>query len=126
MIEAAFRYVEARAGGWPKIAVVLGSGLGAFAEELTDAVSIPYSDIPGWPRSTAVGHAGELVFGRLGSIDVAVMSGRTHLYEGYSPEQVTLGVRVLGRLGVKTLVFTNAAGGINRSYSQGGLVLISD
>ena len=126
MIEEAFRYVEARADGWPKVAVVLGSGLGAFAEELTDAVSIAYSEIPGWPRSTAAGHAGELIFGKLGSLDAAVMAGRSHLYEGYSPEQVTLGVRVLGRLGVKTLVFTNAAGGINLSYSQGGLVLISD
>ncbi|HXF27821.1 MAG TPA: purine-nucleoside phosphorylase [Bryobacteraceae bacterium] len=126
MIEEAFKFVEERASGWPKVGVVLGSGLGAFAEELTGAVSIPYSEIPGWPRATAIGHAGELIFGTLGSIDVAVMSGRTHLYEGYSPEQVTLGVRVLGRLGVKTLVFTNAAGGVNLSYSQGALVLVSD
>jgi len=126
VIEEAFKYVEERVSGWPKVGVVLGSGLGAFAEELTGAVSIPYSEIPGWPRATAIGHAGELIFGTLGSIDVAVMSGRTHLYEGYSPEQVTLGVRVLGRLGVKTLVFTNAAGGVNLSYSQGALVLVSD
>ncbi len=110
----------------PRVAVVLGSGLGAFAGELADRVAIPYSDIPGWPVSTAAGHSGKLVFGKLGDLDVAVMAGRAHLYEGYSPAQVTLGVRVLHRLGVRSVVFTNAAGGINLSYRQGALVLISD
>jgi purine-nucleoside phosphorylase len=110
----------------PRVAVVLGSGLGAFADELEDPVSIPYSDIPGWPASTAAGHSGQLVFGRLGKLDVAVMAGRAHLYEGYTPAQVTLGVRVLRHLGVHSVVFTNAAGGINLSYQQGALVLISD
>jgi purine-nucleoside phosphorylase len=110
----------------PRVAVVLGSGLGAFADELEDPISIPYSDIPGWPASTAAGHSGKLVFGRLGKLDVAVMAGRAHLYEGYTPAQVTLGVRVLRHLGVHSVVFTNAAGGINLSYQQGGLVLISD
>jgi purine-nucleoside phosphorylase len=110
----------------PRIAVVLGSGLGAFAEELADPIAIPYSDIPGWPVSTAAGHSGKLVFGKLGELDVAVMAGRAHLYEGYAPAQVTLGVRVLYRLGVRSVVFTNAAGGINLSYSQGALVVISD
>jgi purine-nucleoside phosphorylase len=110
----------------PRVAVVLGSGLGAFAEELDDAVSIPYSAIPGWPVSTAAGHAGKLVFGKLGRLDVAVMAGRAHLYEGYTPAQVTMGVRVLHRLGVGSIVLTNASGGINLSYSQGALVLISD
>jgi len=105
---------------------VLGSGLGAFADELEDPVSIPYSDIPGWPASTAAGHSGQLVFGKLGRLDVAVMAGRAHLYEGYTPAQVTLGVRVLRHLGVHSVVFTNAAGGINLSYQQGALVLISD
>src|ERR1700733_11461564 len=110
----------------PRVAVVLGSGLGAFADELEDPVSIPYSDIPGWPASTAAGHSGKLVFGRLGKLDVAVMAGRAHLYEGYTPAQVTMGVRVLRGLGVHSVVFTNAAGGINLVYSQGALVLISD
>jgi len=110
----------------PRVAVVLGSGLGAFADELADPIAIPYSEIPGWPQSTAAGHSGKLVFGRIGELDVAVMAGRAHLYEGYTPAQVTLGVRVLRHLGVRSIVFTNAAGGINLSYSQGALVLISD
>ncbi len=110
----------------PHVAIVLGSGLGAFADELDDAISIPYSEIPGWPASTAIGHSGKLLFGKLGHLDVAVMAGRAHLYEGYTPSQVTMGVRVLHRLGVRKMVFTNAAGGINLSYRQGGLVLISD
>jgi purine-nucleoside phosphorylase len=107
--------------------VVLGSGLGAFADELTDSTSIPYADIPGWPQSTAVGHAGRLILGKLsGSLDVAVMAGRAHLYEGHSMQAVTYGVRVLGSLGVRSMVFTNAAGGINLGLARGGLVLISD
>lgn len=110
----------------PRVAVVLGSGLGAFADELADPIAIPYSEIPGWPQSTAAGHSGKLVFGRIGELDVAVMAGRAHLYEGYTPAQVTLGVRVLRHLGVRSMVFTNAAGGINLAYSQGALVLISD
>jgi purine-nucleoside phosphorylase len=110
----------------PQIAVVLGSGLGAFADELTNSVEIPYSEIPGWPQATAIGHAGKLVGGLCDGVPVAVMAGRAHLYEGYTPRQVTFGVRVLGRLGVRTVVFTNAAGGINPAYGRGGLVLISD
>jgi purine-nucleoside phosphorylase len=106
--------------------VVLGSGLGAFADELTNSLAIPYHDIPGWPQSTAVGHAGKLVIGSLDGLEIAVLAGRSHFYEGYTPQQVTTGVRVLAQLGVKSIVFTNAAGGINLSYQQGGLVLISD
>jgi purine-nucleoside phosphorylase len=105
---------------------VLGSGLGAFAGELSERTDIPYAEIPGWPGSTAVGHAGKLVIGKLGELAVAVMAGRAHLYEGYTPAQVTFGVRVLGRLGVRSMVFTNAAGGIDLTLEQGGLVLISD
>jgi purine-nucleoside phosphorylase len=105
---------------------VLGSGLGAFADELTDSVSIPYTDIPGWPHSTAVGHSGKLVIGRLGALDVVVMAGRAHLYEGHAMDAVTYGVRVLGSMGVRSIVFTNAAGGINLELGRGGLVLISD
>ncbi|MFN0172526.1 MAG: purine-nucleoside phosphorylase [Bryobacteraceae bacterium] len=110
----------------PAVAAILGSGLGAFARTVSSAVEIPYDDIPGFPVSTAVGHAGALVIGRIGAVDVAVMSGRVHQYEGYTPQQVVFGVRVMGRLGVRSLVITNAAGGINLSFSRGGLVLLSD
>jgi purine-nucleoside phosphorylase len=126
MHAGALRYLQSRTSSRPTLAVVLGSGLSGFAEELADRIEIPYSEIPGWPHSTAVGHAGRLVFGKLGSLEVAVMSGRAHLYEGYTPAQVTLGVRVLGKLGVRGIVFTNAAGGINLAFQRGGLVLISD
>ncbi len=118
--------LESRTATRPRVAVVLGSGLGAFAEELADRTEIPYAGIPGWPCSTAIGHAGKLVFGKLGALDVAVMVGRVHLYEGYTPAQVTYGVRVLRSLGVRSIAFTNAAGGINLELERGGLVLISD
>jgi purine-nucleoside phosphorylase len=110
----------------PRAAVVLGSGLGAFAGELASPVEIPYASISGWPVSTAEGHAGKLVLGSLGGVMVAVLAGRAHLYEGYTPSQVVFGVRRLGALGVRTFVFTNAAGGINLDYRRGALVLISD
>ncbi len=122
----AVAYLLERTPVRPRIAVVLGSGLGAFAGEISERIEAPYAEIPGWPPSTAVGHAGKLVFGRLEGVEIAVMAGRAHLYEGYTPAQVTFGVRTLGALGVKGFVFTNAAGGINLSYSQGALVLISD
>jgi purine-nucleoside phosphorylase len=125
-METAVAHIRNVTGREPHIAVVLGSGLGAFAGELDDPVSIHYAEIPGWPVSTAAGHSGKLVFGKLGKLDVAVMAGRAHLYEGYTPAQVTMGVRVLHRLGARSVVFTNAAGGINLSYRQGALVLISD
>jgi purine-nucleoside phosphorylase len=125
-MEGALAHIRGVTGREPHVAVVLGSGLGAFADELEDPISVPYADIPGWPVSTAAGHSGKLVFGKLGKLDVAVMAGRAHLYEGYTPAQVTLGVRVLHRLGTRSVVFTNAAGGINLSYRQGALVLISD
>ena len=126
MIEQAKETIARRTALRPRVAVVLGSGLGAFGGELTERVEIPYGEIPGWPCSTAVGHAGHLVIGLLGATPVAVMAGRAHLYEGYTPAQVTFGVRVLGALGVRAMVFTNAAGGINLSLERGGLVLISD
>jgi purine-nucleoside phosphorylase len=126
MIDAAIHYLQQRIAMQPVVGVVLGSGLGAFAEELDCPAEIPYAEIPGWPRSTAVGHAGSLVFGTLDGVNVVIMSGRSHLYEGYSPGRVTFGVRVLRGLGVQSLVLTNAAGGINLDYGQGALVLISD
>jgi purine-nucleoside phosphorylase len=127
VIASAAQFVAARSRGRkPRAAVVLGSGLGAFADELADRIEIPYGEIPGWPVSTAVGHAGRLILGRLDALEVAVMAGRVHLYEGYAPQQVVFGVRVLGKVGVSSVVFTNAAGGINLSLERGGLVLISD
>jgi purine-nucleoside phosphorylase len=126
VISEALRFLESRTASRPRIAVVLGSGLGAFADELEARVEVPYTEIPHWPRSTAVGHAGKLAFGRLGRTDLAVMCGRAHLYEGYSQEQVVFGVRVLAKLGVRAFVFTNAAGGVNLAFERGALVLISD
>jgi len=120
------KFLEERMPSRPDVGVVLGSGLGAFADELSDRVEIPFHEIPGWPRSTAVGHAGKLVFGKLGDTNVAVLAGRAHLYEGYTAARVVFGVRVLKLLGIHSLVLTNAAGGVNLSYSQGALVLVSD
>jgi purine-nucleoside phosphorylase len=110
----------------PRIALVLGSGLGGFADSLTDATRIPYAEIPAFPRSTAIGHAGQMVIGKAGGVAVAAMQGRVHLYEGYSAQQVTFPIRVFGRMGIRAVILTNAAGGINLSYSQGALVLIRD
>jgi purine-nucleoside phosphorylase len=126
VIGRAADFIRSRTAQTPRIAVVLGSGLGGFGDELNQREEIPYAGIPGWPVSTAAGHAGKLIFGKLEGLDILAMSGRSHLYEGYTPAQVTFGVRVLHRLGVRSIVFTNAAGGINSAYSQGALVLISD
>ncbi|PYX49207.1 MAG: purine-nucleoside phosphorylase, partial [Acidobacteria bacterium] len=92
----------------------------------TDATRVPYSDIPAFPRSTAIGHAGQMILGNAGSVPVAAMQGRAHLYEGYSPQEVTFSIRVFGRMGIRALILTNAAGGINLSYSQGALVVLRD
>src|SRR6516165_43035 len=110
----------------PQIAVVLGSGLGAFADEFENSAKIPYTQIPHFPRSTAIGHAGQLVLGTIDGIAVAGMQGRAHLYEGYSAKQVAFPVRVLSRMGIRALIVTNAAGGINLSYSEGALVILRD
>ncbi|HSR09778.1 MAG TPA: purine-nucleoside phosphorylase [Bryobacteraceae bacterium] len=108
------------------IGVVLGSGLGAFADTLQNRFETPYADIAGWPPSTAVGHAGKLVTGMLGDVEVVVLSGRAHYYEGYTGEQVTLGIRELAKRGVDRVILTNAAGGIDPELHAGDLVLISD
>ncbi|MEP7365559.1 MAG: purine-nucleoside phosphorylase [Acidobacteriota bacterium] len=126
MLADAAQAIRAKTPLTPEIALILGSGLGGFAAEVENPVVIPYNEIAGWPRSTAVGHAGELVIGTVAGVPIAVMNGRVHLYEGYTPQQVVFGVRVLGKLGVKTLMLTNAAGGLNPAYSQGALVLVSD
>lgn len=110
----------------PTIGLVLGSGLGAFADSLTDATRVPYADIPSFPQSTAIGHAGRLVIGNAGSVLVAAMQGRVHQYEGYSAQEVIFPIRVFARMGIKAVILTNAAGGINLGYSQGALVLLRD
>ncbi len=110
----------------PEVGIVLGSGLGAFADEVEQRVEIPYAALPGWPQSTAVGHAGKLIFGTVSGVNVAVLAGRFHLYEGYNAQQVVHGVRELGRLGAHSLILTNAAGGIRPEFAKGRLVLISD
>jgi purine-nucleoside phosphorylase len=124
--ESAAAFVLSQTKLRPQIGLVLGSGLGAFADELTKAVRIPYAQIPSFPRSTAIGHAGQLVVGKAGDVPVAVMQGRVHLYEGYTASEVAFPVRVLGRMGVRAVILTNAAGGINTEYGQGALVMIRD
>ncbi len=124
--ERAAKFIFSKTKLRPKIALVLGSGLGAFADELTDSIRIPYEKIPNFPRSTAVGHAGRLVLGKSGGIVVAAMQGRVHLYEGYSAREVAFAMRVFGRMGIRSAILTNAAGGINLEFKQGALVVITD
>jgi len=126
LAEAAAAHILSRTDLRPQIALVLGSGLGGFADEVENATRIPYSEIPSFPQSTAVGHAGKLVVGTVDGVAVAAMQGRVHLYEGYSAQQVALPMRVFGRMGVKAAILTNAAGGINPAYGQGALVVIRD
>ncbi len=110
----------------PRIALVLGSGLGGFADDFERPVRIPYARIPHFPRSTAIGHAGQLVVGAVGGVPVAGMQGRVHLYEGYSAKEVAFPIRVFARMGVRAVILTNAAGGISSGYSEGCLVTIRD
>jgi purine-nucleoside phosphorylase len=125
-LAAAVDAVRARVAIEPRVGVVLGSGLGAFADAVEAPVEIPYGEIPGWPESTAIGHDGRLVLGSFGGVPVAVMKGRAHLYEGHPPGRVVFGVRVLGLLGIRTLVLTNASGAVETSLEPGQLVAISD
>ena len=124
--EAAARYIHKQTKLLPKIALVLGSGLGAFADEFSNSVKIPYAKIPHFPRSTAIGHAGNLVIGKVDGIPVAGMQGRVHLYEGYSVKDVVFPIRVFRRMAVKAVILTNAAGGIKKDFTQGRLVAIRD
>ena len=124
--EAAAKSVLQRTSLRPQIGLVLGSGLGAFADSLTDSTRIPYTKIPTFPLSTAIGHAGQMVIGESGVVPVAAMQGRVHLYEGYSAQEVAFPMRVFGRMGIRAVILTNAAGGINLNYQQGALVLIRD
>jgi purine-nucleoside phosphorylase len=125
-IKAAADAVRARVADLPAAAIVLGSGLGDFANSLGDAVSMSYADVPRWPQSTVVGHSGRLVVGTSGGRRIAALAGRSHLYEGHDPRTATFAIRVLGVLGVRTLILTNAAGGVNTGFSQGALMLIDD
>jgi purine-nucleoside phosphorylase len=124
--ESAAQFLLSQAPLPPRIGLVLGSGLGAFADSLTTATTVPYEQIPFFPRSTAIGHAGQMVIGHAAGVPVAVMQGRTHLYEGYSAQEVTFPMRVFARMGIRSVVLTNAAGGINLEYKQGALVVLSD
>jgi len=126
LADSAAKLILSRTALRPQIGLILGSGLGAFADSLADSSRVPYSDIPSFPQSTAIGHAGRLVIGKAGDVQVAAMQGRVHLYEGYSAQEVAFPVRVFGRMGIRAIIVTNAAGGINLGYSQGALVLISD
>ncbi len=125
-IQEAARFIQAKTRRTPSIAVILGSGLGPFAQNLQEPEFIPYETIPYFPQSTVAGHAGRLVVGRLGDVTVAAMQGRFHLYEGYPAEQVVFPVRVLSALGIRKLIVTNAAGGVNPKFRPGDLMLITD
>jgi purine-nucleoside phosphorylase len=118
--------VRSRIATIPQVAVVLGSGLGDFANSLGSAVTMPYGELPHWPASHVIGHDGKLVVGTAAGKTIAVLAGRCHLYEGHDPGAVTFAVRTLGLLGVKTLILTNAAGGVNTTFSQGALMVIDD
>jgi purine-nucleoside phosphorylase len=122
----AARLIRTRTEVEVPVAIVLGSGLGAFADDLADATEIPYDEIPGFARSTVEGHAGRLVIGRAGDVTVAAMQGRFHFYEGYSLQEVTFPIRVLKLLGVRTILLTNAAGTLNIDFTPGSLMVISD
>ncbi len=125
-LEEATNLVKSRGGAAPEVGVVLGSGLGGWAESLGGLAKIPYAEIPHMPMSAVVGHAGNLCIGSSGDVRVACLQGRVHLYEGHAPEKVVFGVRLLARLGCKAVVLTNAAGGIDPTFSPGDLMLITD
>lgn len=125
-VDAIVAHIRRQARASPRVALILGSGLGSLAEGVADAVVIPYTELPGWPASTVEGHSGRLLLGYLERQPVMVMQGRAHYYEGYSMAQVTLPVRVMQRLGIEILIVTNAAGAINPEFSPGDVMLITD
>jgi purine-nucleoside phosphorylase len=126
LADSAAQLILSRTHLRPRVGLVLGSGLGAFADSLSDAAAVPYTEIPSFPKSTAIGHAGRMVVGNAGEVAVAAMQGRVHQYEGYTAQEVTFPIRVFARMGIRSVILTNAAGGINLGYSQGALVLIRD
>ena len=125
-LQNAAKYVRERAGLTPDAGIVLGSGLGDFAERAETVSVIDYADIPGFPRSTVEGHKGRFIFGRIGDTNAVIMQGRVHYYEGYPMEDVVMPARLMGLLGIKKLLLTNAAGGVNKSFHAGDLMLITD
>lgn len=125
-IKQSAEFMKEKVKNLPEIGLILGSGLGVLADEIENPVKIPYEDIPNFPVSTVEGHAGQLVFGTLKGANVAAMQGRFHFYEGYDMKKVTFPVRVLKEMGVKTIIVTNAAGGVNESFQPGDLMIISD
>jgi purine-nucleoside phosphorylase len=125
-VEEAAAAIRGRCGALPETAIVLGSGLGDVADTLVDATAMPYADLPHWPAATVMGHPGRLVIGALAGARVAALAGRAHVYEGHDPSAVVFATRVMGRLGVKRLILTNAAGGINTRFAQGALMIIDD
>ncbi len=125
-IDRIANFIRSKSSYHPKVGIILGSGLGALAASVEYPTSIPYNEIPDWPVSTVIGHHGQLVIGKLEDVEVAVMQGRAHYYEGYSIAQVALPVRVLQRLGMEILIVTNAAGAVNPGYTPGDLMLITD
>jgi purine-nucleoside phosphorylase len=124
--EAAAKFILTKTKLRPRIGLVLGSGLGAFANDISGATRIDYKNIPHFPRSTAIGHAGRMVIGKVADVPVAIMQGRVHFYEGYSAREVIFPMRVMARMGVRAALITNAAGGINRNFKQGCLVVLRD
>jgi len=125
-VEECLQYLAGRCSLQPRVGLVLGTGLGGLAERIEDAVTVPYGEIPHFPRSTVASHKGRLIFGRLAGCQVAAMQGRFHLYEGYHPKEITFPIRVMAALGIKALVISNAAGGLNPMFSPGDLMLIRD
>jgi purine-nucleoside phosphorylase len=125
-IQTAAAFIKGKLQQQPKIGLILGSGLGVLADDINDPVRIPYNEIPGFPVSTVEGHAGQLVCGQLSGVEVIAMQGRFHYYEGYSMEKVTFPVRVMKEIGVDKLIVTNAAGGVNESFTPGDLMIITD
>ena len=125
-IEEAAAAVRSNCGTLPETAIILGSGLGDFADTLLNAIATPYADLPHWPTSNVIGHAGRLVIGNVGGKRIAALSGRAHFYEGHDLSTVVFGIRVMGRLGVKRVILTNAAGGVNTAFAQGALMVIDD
>jgi purine-nucleoside phosphorylase len=124
--ERAAKFILAKTKLRPRIGLVLGSGLGAFANEMAGATRIDYKKIPHFPQSTAIGHAGRMVIGKVGDVPLAAMQGRVHFYEGYTPHEVIFPMRVMARIGIRAVLITNAAGGINREFKQGCLVVLRD
>src|ERR1700731_852368 len=121
LAESASQFVLQRTALRPRIGLVLGSGLGSFADSLSESSKIPFHEIPSFSRSTAIGHAGQMMIGKAGAVPMAVMQGRVHLYEGYSAEQVAFPMRVFGRMGIRAVILTNAAGGINLTFKKSAL-----